>query len=110
MPTKRLKPDTDDLRPEYDLTALKGGVRGKYYRQAIAAKDEPRLEYRLDYRQSRPNRFAPKPGETRVAVVLEPDVARAFRSARSVNQALRSAMSKARRSATQPAKRRRPKG
>jgi len=26
----------DDLRPEYDLARLKGGVRGKYYRQAIA--------------------------------------------------------------------------
>ncbi len=27
----------DDLRPEYDLSQIKGGVRGKYYRQAIAA-------------------------------------------------------------------------
>jgi len=26
----------DDLRPQYDLSQLKGGVRGKYYRQAIA--------------------------------------------------------------------------
>jgi hypothetical protein len=26
----------DDLRPEYDLSQLKGGVRGKYYRQATA--------------------------------------------------------------------------
>jgi hypothetical protein len=26
----------DDLRPEYDLAQLKGGVRGKYYKQAIA--------------------------------------------------------------------------
>ena len=26
----------DELRPEYDLRQLKGGVRGKYYRQAIA--------------------------------------------------------------------------
>ena len=25
-----------DLRPEYDLSKLKGGVRGKYYKQAIA--------------------------------------------------------------------------
>jgi hypothetical protein len=24
----------DDLRQEYDLSQLKGGVRGKYYRQA----------------------------------------------------------------------------
>jgi hypothetical protein len=26
----------DELRPEYDLTRLKGGVRGKYYKQATA--------------------------------------------------------------------------
>ena len=26
----------DDLQPEYDLSKLKGGVRGKYYRQAVA--------------------------------------------------------------------------
>ena len=26
----------DDLLPEYDLSRLKGGVRGKYYRKAIA--------------------------------------------------------------------------
>ena len=27
---------SDDLRPEYDLSALKGGFRGTYYREAIA--------------------------------------------------------------------------
>ena len=26
----------DELRPEYDLEQLKGGVRGKYYQQAKA--------------------------------------------------------------------------
>ncbi|MGZ5436518.1 MAG: hypothetical protein ACXWID_19565 [Pyrinomonadaceae bacterium] len=30
----------DELRPEYDLSKLKGGVRGKYYRQAIAGKNQ----------------------------------------------------------------------
>ena len=29
----------DDLRPEYDLSQLKGGVRGKYYRQATAGSN-----------------------------------------------------------------------
>ncbi len=62
MPTKSLKPDTDDLRPEYDLAALKGGVRGKYYRQATA-------------------------GVT--LVLLEPDVAKAFPTGPIVNRALR---------------------
>jgi hypothetical protein len=28
--------DDDDLRPEYDLSQLKGGVRGKYYMRATA--------------------------------------------------------------------------
>ena len=30
------KEDDNDLRPEYDTSKLKGGVRGKYYRQATA--------------------------------------------------------------------------
>lgn len=49
----------DDLRPEYDLTQLKGGVRGKYYKQAAA--------------------------ETNL-VLLEPDVAKAFPDSGSVNR------------------------
>jgi hypothetical protein len=52
----------DDLRPEYNLASLKGGVRGKYYKQAIAGTNR---------------------------ALLEPDVARAFPDSRSVNRALR---------------------
>jgi hypothetical protein len=52
----------DDLRPEYDLARLKGGVRGKYYKQAAAGTN---------------------------LVLLEPDVARAFPDSSSVNRALR---------------------
>ena len=52
----------DDLRPEYDLARLKGGVRGKYYKQAAAGTN---------------------------LVLLEPDVARAFPDSASVNRALR---------------------
>jgi hypothetical protein len=33
--TQRNK-EADDLRPEYDLTKLGPGVRGKYYHQATA--------------------------------------------------------------------------
>ena len=62
MPIKSLRTDADDLRPEYDLATLKGGVRGKYYRRA--ATDV-------------------------TVVVLEPDVARAFPTPGSVNRALR---------------------
>jgi len=53
---------SDDLRPEYDLATLKGGVRGKYYQQATAGTN---------------------------LVLLEPDVARAFPDSSSVNRALR---------------------
>lgn len=70
------------------------------------ATDEPRPEYRFDYSQSRRNRFAPKAGETRVAVVLEPDVARVFGSARRVNQTLRSAIRRSSKSAGQAARQR----
>jgi hypothetical protein len=52
----------DDLRPEYDLARLKGGVRGKYYKQAVAGTN---------------------------LVLLEPDVARTFPDSGSVNRALR---------------------
>ena len=56
------KRPSDDLRPEYDLARLKGGVRGKYYKQAAAGTN---------------------------VVLLEPDVARAFPDSGSVNRDLR---------------------
>ena len=56
------KRGSDDLRPEYDLGRLKGGVRGKYYKQATAGTN---------------------------LVLLDPDVARAFPDSSSVNRALR---------------------
>ena len=52
----------DDLRPEYDLSQLKGGVRGKYYRQATAGTN---------------------------LVLIEPELAKVFPDAESVNRALR---------------------
>jgi hypothetical protein len=64
MPIKNLENSVvDELRPEYDLASLKGGVRGKYFARATA-------------------------GTT--MVLLEPDVADAFPDGASVNQALRS--------------------
>lgn len=54
--------DTDDLRPEYDLSALGAGVRGKYAERYKAGA-----------------RF----------VRLSPDVAAAFPSDQAVNDALR---------------------
>ena len=52
----------DDLRTEYDLTKLKGGVRGKYYERARAGTN---------------------------LVLVDPDLAKAFPDADSVNRALR---------------------
>jgi hypothetical protein len=37
----------DDLRPEYDLSKLKGGVRGKYYHQATAGTNLALIEREL---------------------------------------------------------------
>ena len=53
----------DDLRPEYDLSKLKGGVRGKYARRLKAGTK---------------------------LVLLSPDVARYFPDEQAVNAALRS--------------------
>jgi len=47
-----------------------------------------RPEYRFDYKQAKPNRFA-KSGTSRVIVVLDPDVAVIFRTPESVNSMLR---------------------
>ena len=52
----------DDLRPEYDLSQLRGGVRGKYYRQATAGTN---------------------------LVLIEPELANVFPNTESVNRALR---------------------
>ena len=38
---------TDDLRPEYDLSQLKGGVRGKYYREVSAGTNLVLIEHEL---------------------------------------------------------------
>jgi hypothetical protein len=63
MRTKNAVAENDnELRPEYDLSALKGEVRGKYHAQATK-------------------------GTT--LVLLEPDVAEAFPDGRTVNEALR---------------------
>jgi hypothetical protein len=50
-------------------------------------------EYRFDYSKSKPNRFAAKMSQGSVAVVLEPDVARVFKSSEVVNALLRSIIS-----------------
>ena len=48
-----------------------------------------RPEYRFDYSKARPNRFAGRSGTKPVVVLLDPDLAKVFKSAESVNSALR---------------------
>lgn len=59
----KTRPDSDDMPPEYDFDYSKA-VRGKYYKRLL------------------------KEGAN--VVVLEPDVAKAFRGSAAVNEALRS--------------------
>lgn len=52
--------------------------------------DELLLEYRFDYRQAKPNRFAAHNDRAALkVVVLDEDVAAAFPTPEAVNQALR---------------------
>ncbi len=53
---------SDELRPEYDISKLRGGVRGKYYARARAGTN---------------------------LVLIEPELANVFPDASSVNRALR---------------------
>ena len=49
-------------------------------------------EYRFDYSQSKPNRYAQRAGMDVVAIVLDDDVARVFHDSRQVNDLLRAAI------------------
>jgi hypothetical protein len=71
MKKARTEQPNDDLRPEYDLGKLKGGVKGKYAKRFKAGTN---------------------------LVLLSPDVARYFPDDEAVNAALRSlvAIAKAR--------------
>ena len=69
----------DELRPQYDLSKLKGGVRGKYYNQATA-------------------------GTT--LVMIDPDLTSVFPNSEAVNRALR-VIAEAAQSTVAPKRRRR---
>ena len=48
-----------------------------------------RPEYSFDYTKAKPNRFAARVPGGATAIVLDPDVARVFQTAESVNAVLR---------------------
>lgn len=82
MKKKTIKPQDDDMLPEYNLTGKKG-VRGKYAKSlkkgysVRVLKADGTVEVR---------EFIPK----EEAVLLEPDVRAYFPDSESVNRALRS--------------------
>ena len=51
--------------------------------------EELREHYDFDYSKAKPNRFADKIGEDTMVVILDSDVASAFPTPESVNEALR---------------------
>jgi hypothetical protein len=65
MKKDKAKAEDDELRAEYDLSSLKGGVRGKYFKQYQAGTN---------------------------LALLAPDVRAAFPTDEAVNEALRSVM------------------
>jgi hypothetical protein len=50
-------------------------------------------EYRFDYRKAKPNRFATRMKDEPLIVLIEPDVAKVFKSPEQVNKALRALIS-----------------
>jgi hypothetical protein len=72
---KARKRSSDDLRSEYDLSKLKGGVRGKYLQRARASAS---------------------------IVLLDPDLSKVFPTSESVNEALRTLVAAARSSVPAP--------
>ena len=54
-----------------------------------APDDDMLAEYRFDYREAKPNRFAAQFRRGSRAVVLDPDVAAVFPTGESVNAVLR---------------------
>lgn len=73
----------EEMRQEYDFSALKGAVRGKYYR---AYRDGHTVEIHKEDGTTSVQYFKLEDG----AVMLEPDVQRYFPNSESVNKALRS--------------------
>jgi len=72
-----------DMRPEYDFSAMKGAVRGKYYK---AYREGHKVEIHKEDGTTSVQYFKLEDG----AIMLEPDVKKYFPSSESVNKALRS--------------------
>ncbi len=51
--------------------------------------DEMRAEYHFDYSKAKPNRFAHATQPSSATIVLDPDIAKVFKSSEAVNAVLR---------------------
>ena len=76
------------LRCVYDLNGIMKKADISEH-QTVAPDDDMLPEYHFDYRQARPNRFATDIAEGSLIVVLEPDIARAFKTPESIQAVLR---------------------
>jgi hypothetical protein len=56
---------------------------------SAAASDELSHEYRFDYSEAKPNRFASQVDPTRLVVALDADMSAVFTTPEAVNKALR---------------------
>lgn len=50
-------------------------------------------EYRFDYKKAKPNRFVARMENEPLIVMIEPDIAKIFKSSEQVNKALRALIS-----------------
>ena len=85
------------------------GMKKNSSRRPEPGPDDMLPEYELDWSKAKPNPYAARLKDT-VAVVLAPDVARAFPNSESVNTALRSVLAAVpRRSRARPSRKRKPR-
>ena len=52
-----------------------------------------KAEYRFDYKKAKPNRFASRMKDSPLVAVIDPDVAKVFKTSEEVNKALRALIS-----------------
>ena len=62
---------------------------GRFDKDDQVSGEGLQAEYRFDYKKAKPNRFAGKLDENQVVVILDPDIARVFKSSENVNAVLR---------------------
>ena len=72
-------------------------MRSKTMKKTPATKPrkaaEMSAEYKFDYKNAKPNRFAGRMKDSPLVVIVDPDVAKVFTSAEQVNKALRAIIS-----------------